>query len=574
MTDARINPWWKANKTDLPAELAKRMKVLERLTYEQRADNLLFINIAANFNPNGAGAYGSLYTLTSKNKIRRNLASAGVRLLSSLVTASRTLPVYSTTGADWETRRKAEQKARVIHAQMIQLGAFALGDQAVTDASHVGDGFTMGILDPETGKPKLVRALPNSVFTDAAEGRDPRSLYWEHFLPRETLMEHHGKEKLAESAGPSPEDYDTFLLRKDDKTADLVKVVEAWHLPIGTKPGRHVVATNNCLLIDEEWNLPRFPCAVMRYEDRIVGWHGQGLVERLLPAQLRIAELQRFVDRSQNAGSRPTWLVEENSNLTADDISNLEGQVLTYLGTAPQQVTWSGTPQDLVEEINRTWINALEQEGLNPSMAAGNLPQKSLNSGRAVRAADDVATRPALGCIRKLEQYYLQVAQLLCDLNDLVAAADKNHEVFGYNFNGARAFLATSKWADLALDEADARLSVLPMSALPSTLQARLATVSELIAEGYVSRAQATALQEMPDYQAWQDSETAQIDLVQWQIDRMLEGQDELPIPRQDYRLCVDEATKAYLVQYRSGAPQEVLDRLDAYITYAEDQLE
>jgi hypothetical protein len=117
------------------------------------------------------------------------------------------------------------------------------------------------------------------------------------------------------------------------------------------------------------------------------------------------------------------------------------------------------------------------------------------------------------------------------------------------------------------------------MSALPSTLQARLATINELISQGYVSRSQAVALQEMPDYQAWQDTETAQIDLIQWQIEQLIDGPkegelSELPIPRQDYALAMEEVTKAFLVQYRTGAPPEVLDRFEVYLDYCQDELD
>lgn len=567
-------PWWKATARDLADALSRRVSTLENDTSDARADNIMFLNVATNFNPSGQGAYGTLYQVGGGRKIKRNLCAAGVNLASSLATASRTLPSYQTTGATWKVRRVTEERARVIHSQMVQLGAFTLGDQAFIDAAQTGTGVTMGIIDPETGKPKLVRALPNSVLVDASEGRDPRSMYWIHFLPRETLREHYNARTIADSAGPRYEDFSTYCLSKSDKAADLVRVVEAWHLPVGKKPGRHVIATSNTVLADEEWNLPRFPCAIMRYEDRPFGWTGQGLVERLMPAQLRISELQRVVDRCQDLGSNAVYLVEQNSGVSRDTVSNMPGQVYTYQGTAPQLVTWSGTLPDLVQEIDRTWQQALEGQGLNPTMASGGLPQKNLSSGRAVRAADDVVTRSVLGCIRKLESYYLQTAQLLVDLNDMMLGAEPNYAVTGYSSAGRRTFLRTSKWADLAVEDGDARLSVLPMSALPSTLQARLATITELIAEGYVSRAQAVNLMEMPDIDAWQDAETAQYDLVQWQIDRLLDGHRELPIPRQDYALAIDEVTRSYLIQYRTNAPPEILAAYEEYLDYAQGQLD
>lgn len=574
MTDEANKPWWRAGERELCAHLNARVKSLERVTSDARADHILFLNVATNFNPSGNGAYGALYGLSGQKKIRRNLCSAAVNLAAGLVTASRTLPSYQTSGANWRTRRISDERARVIHAQMIQLGAFALGDQAFLDSAYVGTGVTMGVVDPETGRPKLVRALPNSVLVDASEGSDPRSLYWIHFVPRETLREHYGKRGLDDSAGPGEEDWSTYCLTRADKTADLVRVVEAWHLPVGSKQGMHAIVSSNTVLADEAWSLARFPAAVMRYEVRPFGWYGQGLVERLMPSQLRISELQKVHDRCQDLGSNAVYLVEQNSNVSVDQLSNLPGQAYVYQGTPPQLVTWSGTLQDIAAEIDKAWAQALEGQGLNPGMAAGGLPQKSLNSGRAVRAADDVVSRSMLTCIRRLEQYYLQVAQLICDMNDMVVGSDPAYQVTGYSSRGRQTFLRTSKWSELSIDDGDARLTVLPMSALPSTLQARLATITELISEGYVSRAQAVALQEMPDVDAWQDSETAQIDLVQHQIDNMLDGIPELPVPRQDYALAIDEVTRSYLIQYRTGAPPEVLELFDSYLRYAQGQLD
>jgi hypothetical protein len=280
------------------------------------------------------------------------------------------------------------------------------------------------------------------------------------------------------------------------------------------------------------------------------------------------------LDRCQDLGSNAVYLVEQNSNVSVDQISNLPGQVYTYQGTPPQLVTWSGTLADIAQEIDKLWTQALEQQGLNPAMAAGGLPQRSLTSGRAVRAADDVITRSMLTCIRRLESYYLQVAQLITDLNDMVVSTEPAYQVTGYSASGKSSFLRTSNWADLAIEEGDARLTVLPMSALPSTLQARLATITELISEGYVSRAQAVALQEMPDVDAWQDSDTAQDDLIQHQIDRLLDGSPELPIPRQDYALAIDQVTRSYLIQVRTGAPPEILAAYESYLNYAQSQLD
>ncbi len=566
MSDRKL-PWWDENSKDMAKSLYKRVTDLVNLNYSSRADNLLYINIATNFNPAGHGSYGYIPGNFNR-KIRKNICEAGVSLATSLVTASRTLPTYQTTGAKWSTKKIAEERARVIHSQMIALKAFDLGDQAFVDSAYIGTGVTVGVI--EDGVPKLVRALPNSIYVDDSEGQDPRSLYWIHFKPRETLQEFYGIKAIKDSQGPKHNDWNTFCLSSLDKTADLVKVIEAYHLPCGDKAGRHVISTDNVVLVDEAWNIPRFPIGVMRYENRVFGWFGQGLVERLLPAQLKITDLQKLNDRCQQLASNAIVWIEQGSNFSKDQLVNMPVPVYSYVGQKPSLDIWSGTLPDIVNEIERTWQQALEQQGLNPSMAAGGLPQKSLNTGKAVRAADDVISRSMMTCIRRLEQYYLQIAQLIVDLNDIVASNDKNYETTGYSISGRNSFLKSSRWTDLAIDDNDCRLSVLPMSSLPSTIQARLATVTELINQGYLDRPTAIALQGMPDVDSWQDKETAQLDYINWQAEQMLNGEPQTPDERIDPELAKKEIENIRFLNMRSGAPDNIIALFDDYLEFVE----
>lgn len=574
-TPSKLMPWWQDDKGDAHDSVGARLEFLSDQNREMRQDNLLYLNIAANWNVDGSGSFGPVYWRTSDRKIRRNVCAAALDTAASLIAANRTIPSYQTSNGSFQTSRKAEQRARVLHAQMWQLGAFDLGIDAFYDGAICGTGITHGCVDPDSGLPRLIRVMPNSLLVDASEGRSPRSVYWVHFVNREVLKAHYPKLKyeLETSHGPSYADYEDYFIRSDNH-ADLVKVIEAWHLPSSrkSKDGRHVICVSNATLIDEAYTRERFPFAFYHYARRRAGFFGQGLVERTLPAQIRICELQKVIDRCQDLASNAVWLVEENSHVEPDDITNIEGSVLKYMGTPPQMVVWSGTPPDLKSEIQQIAADVFEQEGLSPGLIGGELPQKGLGSARAVRAADDVASRRQVIPTRALEAYYLQVARLIEDLNDDIAADDPSYETRGYVRAGRQQFLTTSKWEDLAIPEGDATLTVMSMSATPTTPQGRMAAVEEYIQGGFMSKPVALSLMEFPDVSAWQSLETASLDLTEWQIDRMLDGQPELPIANQDLALASDLANKAYLVAYRMQAPPEILLAFEDYIAYA-DQL-
>lgn len=577
MADKKHGAWWREDEAH--GDVFARLNFLSDQNREMRLDNLLYLNIQANWNVDGSGGYGPVYWRTAQRKIRRNVCAAALDTAASLIAANRTIPSYQTTNGDFSVARKAQGKARVIHAQMWKLGAFDLGVDAFYDGGCVGTGFTHGCVDPRTKKPRLIRGNPNSLFVDAAEGREPRTIMWVHFVAREVLLANHKsfKRELEESTGATAQDFEDFFIREDNR-ADLVKVVEAWHLPSadGEKDGKHVICVSNATLVDEPYTRTRFPFAFYHYARRRAGFFGQGLLERTLPAQIRIAELQQVIDRCQDLASNAVWLVEQNSNVGEMEITNLEGSIISYQRTKPELVVWSGTPMDLKSEIQEISEYLFEQEGLSPGMVGGELVQKGLGSARAVRAADDVASRRQVIPTRWLESYYLQVAQMLEDLNDDCAEIDPNYMVRGYTRAGRQQFWTSEKWADLQIPDSDCTLTVMSMSATPTTPQGRMAAVEEYIAGGFMSKPVALQLMEFPDIDAWQSLETADLDLVEWQIERLLDGYQELPIPNQDRALAKDLVNKAYLVAYRMQAPFAILDAMLDFIAHADalDDLE
>ncbi len=572
--------WWSQDDSQAHASVTARLQFLSQQNTAQREDVMFHMNIFSNFNIDGEGTIGALAYLMpgSTKKIRRNIASAAVDTAASMIAAGRTMPLYLTSGADFQLARRAEQRGRVLHGQFYELGVFDIGTDVFFDGAATGTGIVKGYRDT-MNRPQLKRLLPNSVFVDQAEGRDPRSFYEVGVFAREVLMSTYPKCRLEleSSAGPTNEDMADFFIRVDNK-ADLVRVVEAWHLPSveGAKDGRHVICANNVTLLDEPYERDRPPLAFYRYAQRRAGFWGQGLIERTLPAQLRQAELQRVVDACQDLCSLSMWLIPENSNFNIEDIDNLPGGAATYQGQVPPQlVTWSGTPPDIKAEIQQIADEVFANEGLSPGMVGGELPQKGLNSARAVRAADDVASRRLVIPTRAFERFYLDVARLIEDLNDDCAKEDPDYAVTGRKRFGRKTFLNVVKWTDLALPTDDFRCSMFPMSAMPTTPQGKIATVDEWIQDGFVSKPQAMDLMEFPDTESFASMETADIDLVMWQIDETLEWDPEgeedapLPIPNQDLMYAAATMNKAFLVAYRMKAPQHTLDAMQSYIDYA-----
>ncbi|HYC53629.1 MAG TPA: hypothetical protein VEL28_01650, partial [Candidatus Binatia bacterium] len=225
-----------------------------------------------------------------------------------------------------------------------------------------------------------------------------------------------------------------------------------------------------------------------------------------------------------------------------------------------------------------------EQEGFAAMLAQGET-NKGLSSARAVRAADDVASRRHVMPIRLYEQLFLDFANLIADLNDQCAAIDPNYTVLGRYRAGRRTWIKADKWTDLRLPGRQredgkggmVQPTVFPISALPTTPQGMWSTLEEMTQAGMVGRNMALDLQQMPDLDAYDSLTNSNLDLTRWQIDRMLDGIPELPIPQQFIQDPTESPTlvvQAMLVAYRQQAPEQVINAFEAYLAYAKQLIE
>lgn len=571
--------WWGSKKAAVHMGLHSTTTFLTKQNRGQREDTRFFMELASNFNVAGNGCENhAWFGRAAGGKMRRNLTSSACDTAASLILQNRTVPMCVTTDGDFMLSRQAERWTRAIQGQFYSLGVFDLAPDIGMDALQTGTGFLLGYVErDENGKPRprLERILPNEILVDCVDGqyRDPRSIYRIKHIAREQLIALYPKyaTKLRTAGGPIASDYIDFFIRKDNR-ADFVRVVEAWHLPTskGAKDGRHVICVDNCDLIDEPYAKQTFPIRAYRYVERRVGYWGQGLVERVMPAQVRLSEIQQAKRDMQRLCSNAYWLVHRHSNVSWDDLTNMPGQQLEWEGTnPPQMVVFEGTPGDLSQEEAQIVAEVFENEGFANSVSGGEV-NKGLSSARAVRAADDVASRRHVMPTRLYESLYLGIAELIAQLNDECAEIDPQYSVTGRYRAGKKSWIKEDLWLDLKLPEDKVQTTVFPISALPTTPQGMWSALEELTQAGAVSKEMAMELQGMPDATtAYIGLETSSIDLTTWQIDRLLDGIPELPIPQQDLALAKRMSNQAHLIAYRMEAPQEVLRCFENFFSYA-----
>jgi len=576
--------WWADKKRDRHAPLFAMVDHLETQNLAHRDDVRFHMELASNFNVAGRGHDAAGARHRAGNKMRYNLTRSAVDTGASLILSSRTVPIAMTVDGDYQLARTAERWTRAIQGQMYSLRVFEHAADIGMDGLETGSGVCIGYVEldeKDKPHPTIDRCLPNELMVDQVDGlyRAPRSLYRQRLMARDAAMALWPKfeVQLRTAGGPSPRQFIDMFIRQDNK-ADFVRVVEAWHLPSGPgkKDGRHTIAVDNATLRDEVYTADTFPIVVYRYAERRMGFWGQGLVERVTPAQIRLSELQQAKRNMQQLCSNPYMMCEENSGVQFEDMTNSPGQMVKYRGAMPQLVVFEGTPADLSAEEAQIKQEVWEQEGFASSIQSGDV-NKGLSSARAVRAADDVASRRHVMPIRLVEQMYLDFVKLIEQLNDQCAEIDKNYTVIGRYRSGGKSWIKADKWTDIKMPATDVSVNVFPISALPTTPQGQWSALEEMTQAGMVGKNMAADLMQSPDLDAFTAMATSNIDLTRYQIDQMLDGVPTLPIPQQFWQDPAESpqlATQAMLIAYRMQAPMEIIELFENYLAHAKMLIE
>lgn len=504
-------------------------------------------------------------------RLRYNLASSTVDTAGSIIASSRPLPQCVVKGGNWKMQRRGKLRTRTLQTQALELKLYQLAAQAHDDACTVGIGAIAFMRDPDTGLAHAERVLPLELVWDRTEANAgmPRSLFRIRLIDRAVLQalypEH--ADQLAASDGPSFNDQRDFALQRNP-SCDQVLVYEGWHLPSSSKStdGRHVLCTSNVTLVHEDWKRNRFPLAFFRWAPRQYGFLGRSLVEEVRPAQQRIHALIEFVEECQDLGSVPKVWLEEGSHTEPDEMDNRPMGIGWYRGQPPVFNTFEATPQDLQAEIDRIREQTWSMLGLTQAQLQGEKPA-GVTSAVGMRTMDDIGSRRHAQNLKVFEGSVLDSFTCLSDLNDDIAEADPS---FSVRRTARGKFLETSKWSELRIDEGDIRISVFPISSLPTTPAGRYQQLEEWVQAGWLPREVAMQLLGMPDLEAYEDLQTADLRCVQWQCGRILDGErGVLPVPQQDLAVAADWARRTLVSEMQDGAPADVLEQLRNFVDYA-----
>lgn len=579
--------WYNAPRGQVHGAVSGTVTYVKNQQSLQRLDLMHYMDLYALGNVSGMGrslsdiaAHYSGGGLRSSGRgyrgARFNLCAALVDTAHSMIAASPSVPIYITSGTDLSIVRKAARRTKVLQSQMNEL-AMAQCREAYLTACKTGLGAIFGYLDQQ-GRPRLECVNPLELIVDHYDGfyREPRSITREKYMHREVLAAMYPSKRavIENMASIAPDYVSRFFLTGVSETSQMVTVWESWYKSPGPgRKGRHVISCTACDLLDEDWDEEEFPIVFVRYRNRDQGFFGAGLCESAREAQVRVNRLIHRVAKAQDLASNLMIFNPMGENqLDGRWLTNEIGLVFDYDPTLspPSLIKWDGTLGDLQEQIDMEFARLLTVEGLSESQVSGEGAGKGLTSAVAVRAQDDVMSRRLINSVELFQSFNIDVARLLERLNDRAAAKDPRYEARGFANDAGVNFLRSSRWAELEIPKGEACLNLMPMSLMPTTPAGKWAAVSEWLQSGFLDKTAAMKLLQFPSIDETALLETAQLDFVLWQMEKLLDGEIVLPEERQDLMLCMTLGTKVWARAQMMKPSDDVQFALEEYLAHAQ----
>lgn len=558
-TDKSSTRWWVYEGDELARSITYTLTFLKEHQQQRIVQWIIGARLYGNHALVGRAGITFSRIATSlpwlKERISWNIVQATTDTVVSQQAKNKPKPLFLTSGGDYKQQRKAKNLNKFVDGVFYENDAYKLGPQCMTDGCVWGDGVVH--VYAENKRVRYERVMASELWVDDLDGfyGKPRSMHRVKDLDREVLRELArvwlttqklsekekavAEDKLDHAPPSHPDNAAEFL-------ADMVEVVESWHLPSGpkAKDGKHVITIKDCVLFSEPWEHDFFPFAFFTWSKRLYGFWGQSLAEQLQSIQLEINTLLATIKQSFWKGGTFRVFLPTGSKVVKDHITNQIGSVISYTGSqAPVVVTPSLVQQEIFQHLNTLWEKGFEQAGVSQLQATSEKPA-GLDSGEALREYNDIQSDRFMTIGQAYERFYLDLAKIsIATVKDIVGKSGS----YKVKAPGKGNFIEEVDWADVDLDEDEYVMKCFPVSSLPQDPEGRLATIQEWVQAGWITPRQGKRLMDFPDLEMATNLANAAEDYLTMILERMVdEGVYTVPDPLDDLMLARELALEFY----------------------------
>lgn len=540
------------------------------------------------------------------SRLRYNLIGQAVDTVISEVTFQPPKVTFLVSGGDWTLKQAAKARESLIESQMRDAGFFS-GDGAkvMRDGAITGLSVFHTYVDWRTLSPAVERVMPLELEMEESDSRDgaPRGLFRARPRDRREVASQHpelaadimDRSKVkrwdAQSGGPNEE-----WLVNDSRLSDLILVYEAWRLPScaeSAEPenetessinleGRYVKCVEGLTIIDEEYEAPFFPFAMVEWKPDVVGRWGIGLAADMQADQI---ELNRTLIKLQETigAAAGFWMLQRGSKINHKRITDVPGTIIEYDSVPPQWNQPNTFPSDLVQHADMVIQRALRRAGINEMAATGSKPT-GLDSGAAIREYRDqfslrqsphseVYNRLAVELAKRLVECNRQIYEYVNSKEGREKKL-KMPEVSVKVKRGRRDVLKRFRWEEAGAPSNEHQIETYPASSLPSNPALRTQTVQDWMGAGLINQDEARALFDFPDTEGHMNLALADHDYALFAFETMVEdGEYVPPEPYQNLAMALELMRRAYLRARIDGAPDERLDLVRDHMAAIEQMM-
>lgn len=562
--------WWKADDEDMARQVAGTIKFIQQ--HQQGRLEQLVASTRLYGTSAAVSLLGTAFTRAQSNvnapgsqRISFNLCQSVIDTLQAKIAKNKVTPTFCTSGGVWGMQKKSRDLSKFIEGCFYQNESHRKGAYIFRDAAIWGTGILHVYRDNDSICTE--RVFPHEIFVDTIEALStyPQQLHRVKIVDRDCLLSMFDGEDDEEAReaiiNAMPADYND--IGGAATAADLVKVTESWHLPSGPEAddGVHVMCIDDKVLCKDDWEKDYYPFVFMNYSKNPFGFWGKGACERLQNLQNEINRLMILDQRSRWMMSSFKVLIENGSKVVAQHLNNDIGSIIYYTGTPPQYILPPAIDPSNGEKINDLIAKGYQQEGVS-QLSASSLKPLGLDSGKALRAFNDIEEDRQLFIQQEMECYFLEEARQMIEVAKDIYKDKGSYEVV---FPSGR-FMESIDWKDIKLKEDEYVLKAFPVSSLADDIAGRLQEVQELAQAGMISPRTARKLMRTPDLEMSDNLANAAEDYLCKIIENMIDEEEYIaPNQYMDLTLAKQLTLEYYNYAAFQNAPQEVLALLERF---------
>ncbi len=565
MSDWRDSEEWFEQKAPTAETLFRRFELIREQSRTRIDIDRFHCSLYYDRAYQGFGDGRSLEEITAEmfdqRRLNENVILRIVCTLAAKFAKQRSAPAMLTDMGDWAMQRRVDKYGRFLKGVLHECDVYER--QRGSDLHNIicGTGF-LGVSSRKS-KIRVEFVPPWEIHVDTADGRnrEPQTMYRRQLIARRRLQSMYPKfkDRIESVTGSSIRDAFDYFGRND---VDVVEVITGWHLPTDedSGDGKVVVAIDDCILSQGEWNRPRFPFAESRYMLPPDGYWGIGVVSQLVGMQV---ELNRTLLSRQTALdmlSAPFVAVERGSQIVKTHISNLIGRILEYTGTPPVVTTPSTINPEQFLHGDRVKSSMFQNSGVS-ELAASSMKPVGLDSGKALRTYADMMDDALHDALIRRDRQILQLSEIILDEIESIAESEE-----GYKARYVGPFgIESIKYSEISMDRDAIVMQVKSSSALATTLSGKIEDVEDLQGIGVqFEEGEIEELLNIPDLSESKERRFSMRNLLRqvievWMLD---EGRYTAPEPRWSLQLALDIVSQTILRAQLGNAPADRIDLL------------